>query len=91
MNLLFSFFENDVRLHDVRLNNVHLNDVHLNDSAYIITIYLSESKSFTLIYAQLSAQNAPALQSKSYYDHTVRKNYSEKLIVRFGTAESHLL
>ena len=52
MNLLFSFFENDVRLNDVRLNNVDLNDIHLNDAAYIFTIYPSESKSFTLIYAQ---------------------------------------
>ena len=55
MNLQFSFYENDVRLYDVRLY----------DAAYIFKIYPSESKSFTLIYAQLSVQNAPALQIKS--------------------------
>ena len=70
MNLQFSFYENDVRLYDARLCNVRLYDVRLYDvrlydAAYIFKIYPSESKSFTLIYAQLSVQNAPALQSKS--------------------------
>ena len=80
MNLQFSFYENDVRLYDARLCNVRLcdvrlydvrlydvrlYDVRLYDAAYIFKIYPSESKSCTLIYAHLSVQNAPALQSKS--------------------------
>ena len=75
MNLQFSFYENDVRLYDARLCNVRLcdvrlydvrlYDVRLYDAAYNFKIYPSESKSFTLIYAHLSVQNAPALQSKS--------------------------